>query len=146
MVKLLAAAAREVKPSIKINIHTVPWRKGDFQGGIETIAGQDVVRLAPLVDYISPMCYHHMVRRTPVWVHSVVQDVHDRSRCRILPSIQVDKAYIEDPYTPAQFKESVTEALKTPSLGVVFWSWDALNKAPERKEALKAVLDIIKVP
>jgi hypothetical protein len=52
----------------------------------------------------------------------------------------VDKAYIEDPYTLVQFKEAVTEALKTPSVGVVFWSWDALNKAPERKEALKAVL------
>jgi hypothetical protein len=140
MVKLLAAAAREVKPSIKINIHTVPWRKADFRGGIETIAGQDVVRLAPLVDYISPMCYHQMVRRTPAWVHSVAQEVYDRTHGRVLPSIQVDKAYIEDPYTLAQFKEAVTEALKPPSLGVVFWSWDALNKAPDRKEALKAVL------
>ena len=140
MVKLLAAAAREVKPSIKINIHTLPWRKADFRGGIETIAGQDVVRLAPLVDYISPMCYHQMVRRTPAWVHSVAQEVYDRTHGRVLPSIQVDKAYIEDPYTLAQFKEAVTEALKPPSLGVVFWSWDALNKAPDRKEALKAVL------
>jgi len=140
MVKLLAAAAREVKPSIKINIHTVPWRKADFRGGIETIAGQDVARLAPLVDYISPMCYHHMVRRTPTWVHSVAQEVYDRTHGRVLPSIQVDKAYIDDPYTLAQFKEAVTEALKPPSLGVVFWSWDALNKAPDRKEALKAVL------
>jgi len=140
MVKLLAAAAREVKPSIKINIHTLPWRKADFRGGIETIAGQDVVRLAPLVDYISPMCYHQMVRRTPAWVHSVAQEVYDRTQGRVLPSIQVDKAYIDDPYTLAQFKEAVTEALKPPSLGVVFWSWDALNKAPDRKEALKAVL------
>jgi len=92
------------------------------------------------VDYISPMCYHHMVRRTPAWVHSVAQEVYDRTHGRVLPSIQVDKAYIEDPYTLAQFKEAVMEALKPPSLGVVFWSWDALNKAPDRKEALKAVL------
>jgi len=140
MVKLLVAAAREVKPSIKINIHTVPWRKGDFGGGIEAIAGQDIVRLAPLVDYISPMCYQHMVRRPPAWVHAVAQDVYDRTHGRVLPSIQVDKAYIDDPYTLAQFKEAVTEALKSPSLGVVFWSWDALNKAPDRKEAFKAVL------
>jgi len=140
MVKLLTAAAREAKPSIKINIHTVPWRKEDFQGGIETIVGQEVVRLAPLVDYISPMCYHHMVRRPPAWIHSVVQDIHDRSLASVLPSIQVDKAYIEDPYTLDEFKEAVTEALKTPSLGVIFWSWDALNKAPERKEAFKAIL------
>jgi hypothetical protein len=140
MVKLLASAAREVKPSIKINIHTVPWREGDFGGGIEAVPGQDVVRLAPLVDFISPMCYHHMVRRTPAWVHSVAQDIYDRTHGRILPSIQVDKAYIDDPYTLAQFREAVTEALKPPSLGVIFWSWDALNKAPDRKEALSSIL------
>lgn len=140
MVKLLASAAREVKPSIKINIHTVPWREGDFGGGIEAVPGQDVIRLAPLVDFISPMCYHHMVRRTPAWVHSVAQDIYDRTHGRILPSIQVDKAYIDDPYTLAQFREAVTEALKPPSLGVIFWSWDALNKAPDRKEALSSIL------
>jgi len=139
MVKLLASAAREVKPSIKINIHTVPWREGDFGGGIEAVPGQDVVRLAPLVDFISPMCYHHMVRRTPSWVHSVARDIYDRTHGRVLPSIQVDKAYIDDPYTLAQFREAVTEALKPPSLGVIFWSWDALNKAPDRKEALSII-------
>jgi hypothetical protein len=52
----------------------------------------------------------------------------------------VDKAYIDDPYTLAQFREAVTEALKPPSLGVIFWSWEALNKAPDRKEALLSIL------
>ena len=139
-VQALVREARRVKPSIRINIHTVPWRKDDFGGAGKAIAGQDLERLAPLVDYISPMAYHHMVRRTPAWVHSVTLDAYDRTRSRILPSIQVDKAYIEDPYPPADFKEALQEALKPPSAGVVFWSWEALSRSPERKDIVRSLL------
>jgi hypothetical protein len=139
MVRTLAAEARKVKPSIRINIHTVPWRKDDFGGAGRSIAGQDLVRLGPLVDFVSPMVYHHMVRQTPEWVHAVTLDAYDRTRGRILPSIQVDKAYIEDPYTLDEFKRALDEALKPPSAGVVFWSWDALSKSPERMEAVRAL-------
>ncbi|MHB8056006.1 MAG: glycoside hydrolase family 10 protein, partial [Candidatus Aminicenantales bacterium] len=95
MVKDLVAAAKAVKPDIKINVHTVPWRKGDFGGAIEAVAGQDIARIAGFVDYFSPMCYHHMVGRNPDWIHDVVQDVFDRGGRDVLPSIQVDKAYVE---------------------------------------------------
>jgi hypothetical protein len=139
MVRTLADEARMVKPSIKINIHTVPWRKDDFGGAGRAVAGQDLERLAPLVDFISPMVYHHMVRRTPEWVHAVTQDAFDRTRGRVLPSIQVDKAYIEDPYTLDEFKQAIAEALKPPSAGVVFWSWDALTRSRERTEAVRAL-------
>jgi hypothetical protein len=139
MVRTLADEARRTKPSIKVNIHTVPWRKGDFGGAGLAVAGQDLERLAPLVDFISPMAYHHMVRQTPEWVHSVTQDAYDRTRGRVLPSIQVDKAYIEDPYTLEEFKQALAEALKPPSAGIVFWSWDTLNKSPERTEAVRAL-------
>ncbi len=139
VVRTLVAEARRIKPSIRINIHTVPWRKGDFGGAGRSIAGQDLVRLGPLTDFVSPMVYHHMVRQTPEWVHAVTQDAFDRTRSRILPSIQVDKAYIEDPYTLDEFKRALDEALKPPSAGVVFWSWDALSRSPERLEAVRTL-------
>ena len=139
MAKVLADEARRIKPSIKINIHTVPWRKDDFGGAGRAVAGQDLERLGQLADFISPMAYHHMVRRPPEWVHSVTQDAFDRTGGRVLPSIQVDKAYIEDAYTLEEFKKALAEALKPPSAGVVFWSWDALNKSPERTEAVRAL-------
>jgi hypothetical protein len=145
MVKMLADEARKIKPSIKINIHTVPWRDGDFAGSGRAVAGQDLERIAPLVDFISPMVYHHMVRQTPEWVQSVTQDAYDRTRGRVLPSIQVDKAYVEDPYTLEEFKQALAEALKPPSAGVVFWSWDALNKSPERTEAVRALFGVAEV-
>jgi hypothetical protein len=139
MVKDLAEAARKAKPGIKINIHTVPWRKGDFGGAAEAVAGQDIVQLAGFADYISPMCYHHMVERSPEWVHSVVADIFDRTQSSIIPSIQVDKAYTERELSAAEFKAALDEALKPPSRGVIFWNWDALAKSPEKKQSVQSI-------
>ncbi len=140
MVKDLAEAAKKIKPSVKINIHIVPWRREDFGGAIRIIAAQDLARIAPLVDYLSPMCYHHMLLRDPAWIHSVVDDVSDWTQGQVLPSIQVDKAYIEAELSASEFKAALAEALKPPSRGVVFWNWDTLDKSSEKKDAVEAAL------
>lgn len=138
-VKDLAEAARKIKPGIKINVHTVPWREEDFGGAAEAVAGQNVVQLAGLVDYISPMCYHHMVERSPEWIHSVVADVFDRTRGDVIPSIQVDKTYTERELSAAEFKAALDEAMKPPSKGVIFWNWDALAKSTEKKQSVQSI-------
>jgi hypothetical protein len=138
-VERLASAVRSVKPGIKVNIHAVPWRAGDFGGAVKSVAGQDLARLAPFVDFISPMCYHHMVRRTPAWVHDVVEDIFARTRGAVLASTQVSKAYIEEELLPQEFQASVEEALMPPSIGVVLWSWNALAESPEKKGILKSL-------
>ncbi len=140
MIKELAEGARKVKPNVKINVHTVPWRREDFGGAMRIIAAQDLARIAPLADYLSPMCYHHMLLRGPAWVHSVVADVYDWTQGQVLPSIQVEEAYIEAKLAASEFKAALTEALKPPSRGVVFWNWDTLEKSPEKKDAVKAAL------
>jgi hypothetical protein len=139
-VEALAAAARSVKPGIKLNLHAVPWRAEDFGGAARAVAGQGLARLAPFVDFVSPMCYHHMVRRTPVWVHSVVEDMARRTGAAVLPSIQVKEAYIPGPETPAEFRQALAEALKPPSRGVVFWNWAALAESPDKRAAVRDVL------
>ena len=136
----LAKAAREVKPSVKINLHAVPWRRADFGGAIRSVAGQDFTLLAPLVDLISPMTYHHMVRQTPAWVHDVVTDISAQTHgVPVLPSIQVSEAYIEDKLSPEEFQAALDQALRPPSRGVVLWSWDALSKSPEKMAILKSL-------
>jgi hypothetical protein len=136
-VERLAKAAREVKPGITVNLHAVPWRHDDFGGAVRSVAGQDLVRLAPLVDLISPMCYHHMVRRSPAWVHDVVADISSRTRAKVLASTQVSAAYVDQPLSPGEFRAAAEEALKPPSIGVVFWSWDALAKSSEKRAVLR---------
>ncbi len=139
MARDLAAAAREVKPSVKVNLHAVPWRSTDFGGAIKIVAGQDLPTLGGFVDYISPMCYHHMVRQTPAWVHSVVEDMIARTRMPVLPSIQVKETYRTDTLTAEEFKAALVEALKPLSRGVVFWSWDSLGPDAERKAIVRSL-------
>lgn len=143
-VRTLADAARSVKPGIKINLHAVPWRAEDFGGAARSVAGQDLARLAPLVDFISPMCYHHMVRRTPAWVHSVVEEMARRTGAAVLPSIQVKEAYIPGPETAAEFRQALAEALKPPARGVVFWNWAALAESPDKRAAVRDVLQALR--
>ncbi len=140
MVDRIVDEARRLKPGILINIHTVPWRQDDFDGAIKTIAGQDLQALAPHADYLSPMTYSHMVRRPPPWIHSVVLDVAETCTTPILPSIQVSKAYLETELTDVAFRQSLEEALRPPSSGVVFWNWAALDGSPSKKAVLQDML------
>jgi hypothetical protein len=140
MVETLAAEARRIKPAVKVNVHTVPWRSGDFGGAIKAVAGQDLARMTRFTDFASPMCYHHMVKRPPSWVHDVVVDAARTSHVPLLPSIQVKEAYIPGPETPEEFREALVEALRPPSAGVVFWNWPALAESPAKLEAVKSVL------
>jgi hypothetical protein len=140
LVQSIADEARVVKPKLIVNIHSVPWRENDFGGAIKVIAGQDRAALAGPADMISPMCYWHMLKRRPSWIHDVVEDASSHSRTRVVPSIQVGNAYIRDRLSVDEFKEALEEALRPPSGGVVFWNWDALAKEPEKKAAVAARL------
>ena len=134
-------AIKDVQPDTEINFHAVPWRSMDFEGGQRTIAGQDLKMIAPNVDYISPMCYSHMVKQPPEWINSVVSDFNAQvPKSKILPSIQVNKAYLDVPFARVDFKQALVESLKPPSSGVVFWSWEALEQSPEK---LKIVRDYV---
>jgi hypothetical protein len=140
-VERLTAAARQADPKVKVNLHLVPWRQDDFGGAVRSVAGQDLTLLAPLADYLSPMVYHHMVRQTPAWVHEVVVDMAARGgRAAVLPSIQVAEAYVPEKLDAVEFGAALEQALRPPSIGVVFWSWDALAKSPEKQAVLKRLI------
>ena len=141
MVEDIVREARAVDPALKVNLHAVPWTRTDFGGAILRSAGQDFSTLSPFGDYLSPMCYAHMLERTPHWIHSVVVRLADESAAPILPSIQVGEAYRPGvAFTTAEFEQQLREALKPPSRGVVFWSWEALAKEPEKRRVVREVL------
>jgi uncharacterized protein related to proFAR isomerase len=81
-----------------------------------------------------------MVKRSAPWINSVVNDMFNRTKGRIVPSIQVKEAYLPDILSVSEFEDALSEALKLPSEGVIFWSWDALDKDPPKKEVIKKLL------
>lgn len=141
MVEEIAAAVREIDPDVLINIHTVPWRTGDYDGAVTRIGGQNRVALGAVSDYLSPMCYSFMLHRPPEWIASVVDDVARQAPCAVLPSIQVATAYREgEAFAAAEFEACLRAALAPPSAGVVLWSWDHIEADPERTEVIRRVI------
>jgi len=141
MAEAIAEAAREEKPDILVNIHLVPWAKEDFDGAIRKVAGQDIRALSRFSDYLSPMCYAHMVKQSPAWVHGIVEDMFMQSGATLLPSIQVGKAYLDTEFDLLEFRETLESAMLPPSSGVVIWSWDHLIAEPDKADLFK---DIVK--
>ncbi len=137
MVKDLAETAKDIKPKLKISVHAVPWREGDFGGANLRVAGQDLEKIAPYADFISPMCYSQMLKRDAGWISSVVEDMDKREPGKVLPSIQVYPYYIDDAFTAEDFRQCIDSALQEPSRGVVFWSWPLLEKEKRRVEVVK---------
>ncbi len=140
MVKEITDAAKEIKPDLATNVHAVPWMATDFEGAARIVAGQDLATISLHTDFISPMCYSHMVKRPAPWINSVVNDMHSRTQSKIVPSIQVKEAYLADILSVDEFETTLIEALKTPSEGVIFWSWDALDKDPEKKDVIEHLI------
>ncbi len=134
MVKELVKTAKSLNHNILINAHIVPWRAKDFNNGLKLIAGQNINEISKHVDYISPMCYWHMLKRPANWINSVVKDMAMYTSKPILPSIQVNKSYLKKPITIKMLKESYFESLKKPSSGIIFWKWGFFEDQAHKKK------------
>ena len=128
----LARAARSSQPGTKVNIHAVPWREEDFGDAGISVAAQDLKVLSDIGDFISPMCYSHMLKRDAAWISSVVTDMDRRAEGMVLPSIQVYPYYIPDDFSAEDLRDCIRAALEPPSRGVVFWSWPLLEQDESR--------------
>lgn len=134
----LVRRVQQVRPGVLVNVHAVPWRRGDFGGAIRKVVGQDFAGISRLTDYLSPMCYSSMLHRDPAWIASVVQDLSSSASCPILPSIQVRPYYPGDlPISTAEFEACLSAAVAPPSRGVVFWSWPQLAQEPEKMQVIR---------
>jgi hypothetical protein len=137
----IAEAVRLFDEDLLIAVHTVPWRRDDYDGSLIRVTGQDISALGDIADYVSPMAYSFMLYRPPEWVASVVEDQGYVASCAVLPSIQVAPAYREDEiFSEADFEAAIRAAVAPPSAGVVFWSWDHIEADAERAEIIRRVV------
>jgi hypothetical protein len=142
LVKELAEKGKQIKPELKVNVHAVPWREADFDGANIRVAGQDLQKISPYSDFISPMCYSQMLKRDADWISDVVTDINKRAPGKVLPSIQVYPEYIDRQFSGEDFKQCLTAALRPPSRGVVFFSWPLFEKDSSRMEVVKEIVSI----
>ncbi len=128
VVKALSKRAREIKPNIIVDLHSVPWKKHEFRDGSISLSGQNLREISSFVDFITPMCYSHMLKKSNNWIHEVVQDHSEQGMLPIIPAIQAKECYLKEYISDDQYREILLSALTPPSAGVIIWSWDSISE------------------
>lgn len=137
MVRDLTEAIKVVAPNTKFNLHAVPWRTDDYQGAARNVTCQNLPELSKMVDYISPMCYTHMLYRSAAWVDSLVVDFKAQGINNVLPCLQVGLSYRTEEFAPKAFDACVKSSRINQANGLVLWSWEMLAKDLEKQKSIK---------
>lgn len=82
------AVVDRTRPGALLGLFGVPWRLSDYEGAILDVIGQDYRALGRYVDVFSPMVYHRMCGRPPVWVGAVTHEVRALSSKPVWPIVQ----------------------------------------------------------
>lgn len=136
----LCSEIRQIKPETRIGIHCVPWTRDLYDGAIRNVIGQNFGNLAEIGDYLTPMVYHHMMHREPLYIKEFLADMAGQGVTEILPSVQVRKAYREEEMSAQEFGEALGYALESPSKGVLLYKWEDLVNDSERLDIVRSML------
>lgn len=98
VVKAIAAirsALAPIKSGLRYSINTLPFFRSDFDGAVEEVFGQDVVKLASVVDIFEVMAYHQILAKPPEWPARIAGDIISRSGQKAICTLQGRALYLE---------------------------------------------------
>ncbi len=133
----LSSLARGLLPGVVLGLHTVPWGAEEYGGAITRVLGQDIAALAPFVDYLTPMAYHHMVGRDPEWIGRVAADQAARSGLPVVPCAQTAPAYAGRELPAGEFIAAAEAALRAGGGSMALYRHEDLAASPEKAAALR---------
>lgn len=123
-------------PALPIVLHAVPWSRNEFDGAREKIVGQDLQLLVPYFDYVSPMEYSALTRRTSGWVAGLNGKLREEvPAAKLLPSIEVGPDGPEFPPLSLERYQSDLSAARGAEAGVVLYHLELLV-GDSRKQAI----------
>jgi hypothetical protein len=73
---------------LSLGVFTLPLPPAE----LATVAGQRLVDLAPLVDWVAPMAYHAILHRPTAWVSEIVEATAHAAPGQVLPVVQISSA------------------------------------------------------
>jgi hypothetical protein len=94
-VRGLRGALDPLRSGLQISINTLPFFATDFDGAVAEVFGQDVARLAEVVDVFEVMAYHQILRQPAEWPGAVASDIRTRSGKAAICTLQVKALYLE---------------------------------------------------
>ncbi|OQX50969.1 hypothetical protein B5M47_02540 [candidate division CPR3 bacterium 4484_211] len=114
-----------IPASIKLGFFAVPFM-AEVHPEYRKKLGFDYRRILKSVDMISPMLYHRMIGQPVSCISEYVQYLDGLGYRYIIPIIQVKDMpdNLPDGYSVDELKRAYQEAIKPPSSGVAFFTWD----------------------
>lgn len=122
---------------LRLGIFCLPWRTSDFDGAIRTVAGQDLGRLAEIVDTFSPMVYHRLCGQNVAWIGEMIADAQVAVGRKTLPIVQaMDRPGV---LGPQELADTLTLCLAVESEGAMIFTLDDVEKSAEKAAAVTQV-------
>ena len=148
-VSQIRSALDPIKPGLEYSINTLPFYREDFGNAVEEVFGQDIRRLANVVDIFEVMAYHQILRQPAKWPAAVSEDIKNRSGSRTICTLQTRPLYVDGVHAgrgrsvtldAAEFSKAV-DALEVSSVDglCVFTFSDFLDfrDSPEMKKIMQ---------
>ncbi|MHB8909250.1 MAG: glycoside hydrolase family 10 protein [Syntrophales bacterium] len=123
-----ASGGRQQGKQLALGAFVVPWTKGERDGAVAFLLGQDAFALSRIVDVISPMLYHRMTGRDAAWVGEMTAYYREQARSAVWPIIQAGET------TPEEFAEAARQAGMGDADGLLAYSFRDLDEV--RRKAL----------
>lgn len=117
-------------PQTQLAVHVVPWSASDFKGSSESITGQRLRDMAKIADILTPMIYHKRIGRPATFIYDLTTELHFPEGPAVIPAIQFDRILDEEPIKKDEWEQTLLNALKEPSRGVIIFHWGAISTAP----------------
>ena len=138
-VRKAGSVLKEARPDAGLGIYVVP----DVNGLTESLTGQRLVDLAPLVDWVAPMLYHNILLQAADLDRVCARRLRQDGRAKALPVVQADSnrdpadtADWGPPMSDADWKAALTGVAARPDIaGLVVFPGVALLGS--RGEALR---------
>ena len=117
----------ETHPQTQLAVHVVPWSVSDFNGRAASITGQDVRDIAKSADILTPMTYHKRIGKPVTFIHDLTTEIHFSGAQSVMPGIQFNRILDEEHINKDEWEQTLLNALKEPSRGVIIFHWDVIS-------------------
>lgn len=91
----IRTALDPIKEGLAYAINTLPFFRGDFGNAVEEVFGQDIGRLAEVIDIFEVMAYHQILRQPATWPAAVAENIKARSGRRTICTLQARPLYLD---------------------------------------------------
>ncbi|MFC4872040.1 hypothetical protein [Negadavirga shengliensis] len=129
------------QPEALLGVYYCAWYPENHHEALYRTLGIDVKGLARIADVLSPMLFHKMKDRPPVWVGQYLDWLESQTQAGkkgtplVWPIVQAHNS--PGIVSPGEFREVMLEGSKYPSSGIMMFSDVSLVEDPEKVEVMR---------